>query len=333
MRIFKRGEIYWCQFRGKRVSLRTTDRKAAELAFKELQRATADPTYRRARSVTLEVATIAWLDSLPLQDKPPREGTLEMYGYHCGHFGRIFGLDLPLAELDAEAVDSYIAKRRSEPVPGKRPDRAKVKSHTITKEIGTLRQILTFAARKGWLHRPLEAILPASNATGYEPLNRSLTECQVPQLLRALSQERRAICAFVIGLAADKCAISRARLEDFEKGSVLIRGTKNSRRWARVPIVAPFGLYVRLARMWLSKFGSFPERRNWTRELERACLATGLPRITLRDLRRSHGKILRARGVAPHLIGAMLRHSDGRMAERVYGRLEAEDLGRLVQAK
>lgn len=50
----------------------------------------------------------------------------------------------------------------------------------------------------------------------------------------------------------------------------------------------------------------------------------------MRDLRRSHGKALAALGVAPHLIGGMLRHTDSRMAERVYAKPEREDVGRQV---
>lgn len=43
-------------------------------------------------------------------------------------------------------------------------------------------------------------------------------------------------------------------------------------------------------------------------------------------------QVLAARGVPPHLIGDMLRHTDGRMAERVYGRRSRETVGRQVAA-
>ena len=35
-------------------------------------------------------------------------------------------------------------------------------------------------------------------------------------------------------------------------------------------------------------------------------------------------------GVPPHLIGEMLRHADGRMAERVYAQRSREAVGRQV---
>lgn len=55
--------------------------------------------------------------------------------------------------------------------------------------------------------------------------------------------------------------------------------------------------------------------------------------MTPRNLRRTHGKILAALGVKPHLIGQMLRHADSRMAERVYARPERADVGWQVALK
>jgi len=51
------------------------------------------------------------------------------------------------------------------------------------------------------------------------------------------------------------------------------------------------------------------------------------------DLRRTHATWLRNAGVEPHLIGADLGHTDGRMAERVYGRLKPTELGRLLSER
>lgn len=331
--IYKRGDVYWCQYQGKRRSLKTTDREAAKLAFAELQRKLADPSYARAHTVTVAEACKAWGESLLERPKPPAAGTLEMYGYHMGHFRRIFRESTPLAALDAEAIDAYVAKRRSEYRPGKDPNRSRVGPNTVSKELWTLRKILTYAKRRGWYHQSLDAVMPDHAPPDYEPLDRALTWEQVPLLLRELTPARRAIAAFVIGLGADKCAVPRAQLVDFGEHDVLVRGTKNSKRWARVPIVPPFAALVRLARWWLWRNGSFPDLRNWSRELAYACGRAGLPRVTLRDLRRTHGKVLRARGVSPQLIGAMLRHADGRMAERVYAQLGAQDLGKLVASE
>lgn len=143
---------------------------------------------------------------------------------------------------------------------------------------------------------------------------------------------RVATCAYLFAFGADWCAAERA--ERFDLGTaescnrmVLIRGTKNAARWAEVPRVAPFHPFAELAREWLVRHGSFPAWLNATRDLAAACRRAGLPRVTLRDLRRSHGKALAALGVSPHLIGRMLRHTDSRMAEKVYAVPERSDVG------
>lgn len=49
--------------------------------------------------------------------------------------------------------------------------------------------------------------------------------------------------------------------------------------------------------------------------------------------RRSHSKLLRARGVEPQLIAPMMGHRDSRMVGIVYGRLAPETLGALVSQR
>jgi integrase len=327
--IYLRGKVYWMQFRGKRFSLHVTDAKAAELAAKEHQRKAASPSYAASHDVSLSDACDAWLESLDTAAKPPAAGTRDMYGYHIAHFDRL--LVGPLAGIDAAAVDSYVSRRRREDIPNTSPPRT-TSASTVSKELGTLGQVLRLAARRGWFHRPLEQVMPPPMATGYRPLERALTWEQVPLLLAELDWNRAATACFLIGLGADRCAITRARLEDFTSrpGLVLVRGTKTPKRWAWVPVVEPFGKLVARAGAWMKAHGAFEEWRNAPRDLALACRRAGIPRITPRDLRRSFGQILRARGVPPSLLGPMLRHADSRMAETTYGQLKPDDLGRLV---
>jgi hypothetical protein len=66
---------------------------------------------------------------------------------------------------------------------------------------------------------------------------------------------------------------------------------------------------------------------NLQRSLARACARAGIAACTPNDLRRTYGTWLRLAGVAPATIGAAMGHADGRMAERVYARLDAAALG------
>lgn len=334
--VYWRNGVAWIQFRGKRWSLKTSDPIAAELAAKRIHRKAKDPTYAAASEVTLSAVCATWLGFTPTDSnrrKPPSPETLEMYGYHIGHLKRILGDELVLADLDAAAVDEYIQTRRTEAV-GKEARRT-VGARTVDKELGTLRQILRFALRRGWYHRPLEAVLPESAGGTYEPLNRWLPLEGIRLLMAQLPAARAATCAYIVATNADWCAVERAERWDLGTPklctrTVLVRGSKNPKRWREVPVVPPFGELLEGPRAWLVAHGSFPAWGNSTRDLAAACKRAGVPRVTVRDLRRSHGKILRARGVPPHLIGAMLGHVDSRMAEMVYARIEPEDLGRLV---
>jgi integrase len=331
--------VYYVRVDGRRVSLKTTNRRTAEVAVTELERRRASPAYARAHAVTFADACAAFLRDAPTagnRARPPAKATIEMWRFHVGHFRRLVGDGVALAAVDGAEVECYIAARRAEPVPGKRPDRPNVSAATVDKELSTLRKILTAAARRGEYHHPLDAVIPAK-AGGGRRLERALTwPDEVERFFAALAAwpARRAICAFVLGLGADVACILNARCSDFDldRGVVLLRGTKTARRHAEVPIVAPFGDLVREAYAWLSAHGRFPQWQNSARDLARICRSAGVPRVTLRDLRRTFGRVQRARGVPPNLIGAMLRHTDGRMAELHYAGIGAADVGRLVAA-
>jgi integrase len=336
----------WLQYRG-RHSLRTKDRDTARQRARDLRRRLDDPANAAAHVTTIAQACEAFRDYAATgqnRARPPSPETFEMYEYHFAHWCRILGRDSPIASVNASGVDRYIAQRRREHVGPEpkhgMPDRRRtVKAGTVDKELGTMRQILRLGLRRGWYHLPLERVMPESAGGEYVPLTRALTLEEVPRLLAELEPGRAATCAYVVALGADWCAVERATALDCGTAewcatAVLVRGTKNPRRWASVPVVPPFGEFVDLARAWLASVGRFPRWSgpNRCRDLAAACKRAGLPRITIRDLRRTHGQILSDRGVPPYLIAEMLRQADSRMAERVYGQRSREAVGRQVTA-
>jgi integrase len=348
--VYDRGDGWlWLQFGGKRSALGTRDwTEANELARKRKREAgePRDPAVEAARLKTITEACaefIEWAPTAANRSKPPSAATFEMYRSHLAHFLRLFGAESPVSGIDAAAVDRYIAARRSEPI-GKAPEfgqpdrRRRVRATTVDKELGTLRQILRLGLRRGWYATPLERVLPEKAGGVYVPLSRALTLEQLPRLLEQLPEGRAATCAYIVALAADWCAVERA--ERFDCGDeahasllVLVRGTKNSKRWAEVPVVYPFGPYLERARAWLVEHGRFPTwGKQRCRDLAIACRRAGLSRITPRDLRRSHGQILAELGTPPYLIGEMLRHADSRQAERTYGQRTRSTVGRQVGA-
>jgi hypothetical protein len=144
---------------------------------------------------------------------------------------------------------------------------------------------------------------------------------------------RAAYCAYIVAYAADVVAAERAERYDLgDENScnllVLVRGTKNAARWEEVPTLEVFAPFSELAREYLVKHGAFPEWSNACRDLAAACKRVGLPRVTPRDLRRTHGKILAALGVDAQRIGEMMRHTTSRMAQLVYAKPERIDVRR-----
>lgn len=319
-RVYKhKNGNYYHQFRGRRKSLRTDDKETARIAARNIERRAADPTYAAAHEATLGTA----LTEFVAQQKQRRkaEGTLKMYGFHLGHMARVLGEDTPLVEIDAKAVDRYLRQRDQE---GAEPS-------TQGKEMSTLRGALRLAARQGTYHRSLDAVMPHNFKINYVPGTANLQLPQVHTLLNQLSPKRAAVCAFIVATGADWKSVGEAKRDDIDlhKGTVLVRGSKNRHRWRTIPILKPFGPLLELA----AKSMPFEPWGNVRRDMAVACAAANLPRVTPRDLRRSHGMILRAMGVEPHLIGNMLGHADARMVEKVYGKLPPDALGSLMRER
>jgi len=316
--LYKRGKIWWYQHRGERVSTKCRDKIAAESEAKNIERRFADPSYR-ATEMRLDDALDHFVRAQREHGRSP--GTLSMCGYHVGTLTRILGESTRLAQLappnGAREVDQFIARRTKEGV----------KNSTIAKELNTLRGALRLASRLGAYPWQLDAIMPYRFAQQYVPGKRGLTLEQVEALIGVLEPRRAAVVSFIVTTAADWRSVETAEAADRTESAILVRGTKNRRRWRTVPILEPFKSFSPLA---------VPPFDNWTnvrRDLAAACERAGVPRVSPRDLRRSHGQILRACGIEPHLIAATMGHRDSRMVELVYGTLTPDALSELVNRK
>lgn len=323
VRLYRRGKsrIYWVQFHNERKSLGTTDTKAAEAAFRDLQRRHADPTYRPAdKTATLGTALKTFEEKQAQRGRA--EGTLSMYERHKAHLARVIGEHTPLAQLDAKAVDDYLSTRHKEGAA----------RTTQWKELCTLRGALKLARRHRLYPYALDEVMPeAFEGRESTPGTAHLLMPDVQKLLAALPEPRAAIVAFILGTAADWVSVERAEPGDIDlkAGLAKVRGSKTAHRDRTIPILPPFRALVERAAKALpfSPWGSV------RRDLEVACRRAGVAKVTPRDLRRSHARILRAAGVEPSLIGVMLGHRDGRMVERVYGRIEPDELAAVIGAR
>jgi integrase len=314
-RIYRRGKTLWYQAHNKRVSLKTTDRKAAELKARELERERADPTYRSKNSTTVGAALNAF--AARQEQRGRSQATMSMYSTHASHITRLLGADSPLASVDAEAVDDYLAARHREGA----------KRSTQWKELCTLRGTLKLARRHKKYPHPLDEVMPESfEGAQSEPGTRHLLMPGVLKLVAVLTKPRADVVRFIVGTAADWVGVERARDGDIDWSArqVKVFGSKTDFRQRTVPILDVFEDLLREVRLPLEPWG------NVRRDLEVACRRAGVPRVTPRDLRRSCSRILRAAGVEPSLIAPMLGHKDERMVVRTYGRIQPDELGAAI---
>jgi integrase len=319
-RLYRRGKkgIFWFQWQNKRRSTGHVDRKAAELFVAQLERRAADPTYRAPDGTTLSRAFKTFYAQQAEGGRA--EGTLLMYDTHVAHLSELLGEATPIAAIGAEELDGYVSTRRAEGA----------KDSTIHKELTTLRGTLKLARRHRKYPFALDEVMPKLSGAS-KPGTRYLLMPDVKALLAELHVHRAAVVCFIVATGADWASVVAAKRGDVNmaKGTILVRGTKTNHRWRTLPILEPFKQLAQLAanNLPFSRWG------NVRRDLAVACKEAKVAVVTPRDLRRSHGTILRQQGVEPHLIGKMLGHVDSRMVERVYGQMSPAALGQLVSER
>lgn len=318
VRIYRRGRTYWMQWRGRR-SLHTGDRKLAEGLALDYQRRTLDPNYRPPdTTATLASAFDTWTDVQKQRGRA--EGTLKQYDVHAAHLGRVLGAHAPLVTIDAAAIDRYLATRHKEGA----------STSTQWKELCSLRGTLKLARRHKLYPFALDEVMPVGfEGAQSKPGTRHLLMPDVMKLIAALPDERAAVVRFIVATAADWVGVERAEASDIDRkgGTVRVHGSKTDFRDRTVPILAVFAPLLE---------GVSPPFVPWInvrRDLAVACKRAKVEKVTPRDLRRSHSRILRAAGVEPSLIASMLGHADERMVRKVYGRIEPHELGAVIERR
>lgn len=337
MRLYKRGEYWWCSFpwEGKTVrrSTRCTTKDAAKLVGERWERERADPDYAAAASATVRSAVDGYLTDLARTEKAA--GTVRMYRVKCGVLVRIFGADRALSSVTAQLVDEYIKAREAEPVAfdaeGK-PTRY-VTANTIHKELVALRQVLKRARRRGEFRKDVAEVLPVGFSPRYTPRKVALTIDQAAALCGLLAPSRAAGVAFVLATTARLGEAFSARVEDVDGFVVHLRGTKTA--GAERDVVVPE--FARSLLAFALEHGAGKDGRvlrrwpNAYRGLRSACRRAGVPRVTWNDLRRTLSTWLLEGGASTYLVSKMLGHASTKMVEMVYGKPRTAALGRLLE--
>ena len=314
-----RGGIVWVRtdpITGKPCSTRCKTKSAAELWFEERERLAASPNYAASLSATVG----RWVNRT-LAHKRSREksdGTLHMYEIKLGHVVRIFGADSPMAVITPAAVEDYVTQRKSEGV----------KNNTIARELTCLRQMLKLARHQGEFALVPEEVMPVGFSAEYKPVKRTLPWEQLPRLLAALPEHRRAWVAYAVATAGDVSDVERARPEDFDPvtRTIQMRGTKNEARTAPIPLLPWFESMF----LWAHSRMPLDPWPRVSKDLPELTRRLGLGHITPKDLRRSVSTWLSEEGVAESLISRFMRHRSNTMVRTVYGQVKPVALGKLI---
>ena len=336
-------------------STQCTDKKAAESVLRQWERDTADPAGAAARTATLIDALNLLVKTRDEQAKAGRksEETVEFYRKKSGHWVRVLGEGFLLAKFDAPVIDRYVSQRRRE----------EASDSTIHKELTTLRAALKLAKRAKLWRGDTDEVFPVGFSPDFKPRERFLTREELTRLLVELPEPRSAIVAFIVATSAEWRAIERAQRDDVmhEQTLVLLRGTKRAKRHRTVPIVTadqrdllrhavkhaeregdalflPWGnvrrdLQIACRRAGCRQTGCLNGPKRKKPCVREDCAKAALAPCSPNDLRRTFGHWLRGAGVEPQLIAPMMGHTDSRMVERVYGRLEPAELGALIAKK
>lgn len=320
----KGSTVFWCRIpnpaggRHLRESTGQRDRTAALAEWRRLCRESVSPPDQAKDSPPLHLA----LERREAERKSAGRAaaTLEMYRKKGKHLTRLLGGLTPLASIEAEQIDDYIATRSKE---GAKPS-------TIHKELVILRGTLRLARRRKEYPHALDEVMPLDFSPKYKPRERVLSVVEVDAIIAKLPTKRAAVFALIVATGATyPSEVTPIRPGDLSGTTVRLRGTKRETRDRLVPIPAH-------ARRWLAlakKSAPFEPWSNIRRDLHAVCDELGLEHCSPNDLRRTFGHLLRALGHPPHLIGAAMGHRDSRMAERVYARLRPRELAKLLFAR
>jgi integrase len=336
-RLYWRGTILWCRVPGsngriRRRTTKCTDEAAASARADEFERRFADPRHAAAAAATLEGSLRAYYRDLERRNRSA--ATRGIARQKCGHFVRLWGLGLTMAELEErgpQMVLDYIDRRTVE---GAKP-------FTVKKELDQLSQVLRIARYLGVFRRPFEELFPPFFSGGHKPRTRAPSFAEVRALLAQFHRHRAAHVLWFVATGSRVVEAERARRDDvdFDRGVVTIRGTKTDLAKGLVaitPLTRPL-LEWSLAHAPGKDLLFQPWGKYW-RDIVAACVRAGIPKVTPNDLRRSFGHwhrdaLMRA-GVgeksAAELTSKLLRHTTDKLAQTTYANVGGETVSQAI---
>lgn len=360
--LYLRNNVWWCwgyDVDGKRwrESTHQRDRRAGELAAREIERRfAADPTARSRSKLTLERALNVVLDYQRQAGRAPN--TIRASEYHAQHLLGHIEPKRQLASIGLVDTRRYLVARLDEGA-----DR-----HTIAKELGMLTQAKRRCAKLG-LYVPRvdpSHLIPDELGKVYTPRVRwlSLDEYHAlhAELRRSSShhsstQDRSDYLLLYCHAGLRKAELFAVRGEDYDpvRHELRVRGTKTEEADRLVPLTEQAEL-VLVRRLDAAKGGApFPVWHTVVRDIGRACERLEelwnpdvdftpdpvtearpvppkpFPAATPNDLRRTFCSWLCNEGVPERVAAELLGHADTTMVRAVYGHLSRATMASAIR--
>jgi integrase len=355
-RLFKRGGIWYAwvpQIEGglRKVSTRCTSKKAAAAAQIRFEREALDPAHATANRATVQKIVDDYYRSR--QRLGRSEGTMHHLQVKLGNvlrYGPELGREVTHERM-LQYVDARLACWALVPRVDERgivvEEGRRVRRTTVKKELRAFKAALKLARRNRLFAGDPSDVIPELE-DDYAPRKRVLAPWELVGLCFVLPPHRAAHVVFIVATGARWSESVSALEADWESEHIPLRGTKTAAAARAVPRV-----YATLLR-WAAAQPHWSEDENGEREtreegegpakafapwgnvrrdLAAACARLGIPPVSPNDLRRTFATWLRASGVEPSLLAAAMGHTTSRMVEQVYGRLNADDLGRLLMER
>ena len=311
-RIYRRKEAgtYWGDWQApdgsrRRASLRTKDPRVARERLRNAELTETDPAPdREPQSLS---AALDYMIDMACGDKA--EGTRRMYRQKAGHLLRVLG-DVEVTEIQRGDVTAYTHRRLAEGA----------HTHTVHKELVTLRKTLRIAHEVTPMERPPTDVVPRFKAK-YVPRRTHLAPMDLERLMPCVPPHRK--LWVMVAVYTGACLGELDRMDwkhfNFRRWMVDIKGTKTDARPREVPIGEPLRPWLMAARkpagLLFSRWG------NVRRDLGIYCDHAKIDRVTPNDLRRTFASWMKQGGVDSAAVARLMGHGSTRMVDLVYGQL------------
>jgi integrase len=333
-RIYKRGDVYWGDFRalgGRQESLGVKSKAAARAEYRRRELALCE---RRLGPLHLSAVLTFALEAKKRRSKAHGrdvEVTLRTGRQHCEvldrHLGEL-GLDFNDPNLSLEGVGEDFLDVRTSDMTNKGTF---VMSHTALKNLKTLSQGLREARKRKCFDGEPSEVIPEFLTDGavYTPADRWLEPWEFDGACQREAPAHRRK-DFILGV---ETGADHGELEKVDKdsdvdltvvrgpyGAIRLPGTKAEERDRWIPL-------SRAAREavdgLLAEEGQYlvPVWHNPRRDMANPCERAGVKPFIWKDIRRTFCSRCAQAGVPEYWVVKLMGHADSKMIRRVYARL------------